>query len=405
MSGTESYLLSVSSSNTSIQDSFVAADICNPTECSGTLSQSLSPGTYTATVQAFNQNTSSEPSEAITFTILGDELNLTDLHLCPTNTPTIDFNTFTPMSYGSSQDIDGQFTISADGTSLELIGNTWKQISFPYAVTAQTILEFDFQSSLEAEIHGIGFDAGTNDQGVSRKTVYNLYGTQSWGRRDVPRYATLAPDVITYSIPVGADYQGEMAYLTFVNDHDDANALYQSTFANVRVCEFVEPVPPPDATTCTAQSVVSYTAGRSLASDGLLDTRRTDPTRALGNAQGDDTLNFVSLGFGGEIVLDFQRRIFNQPGDDIRIIETTYKDATRSWLVYPEQALVYASQDGVTWVALGVARKDMGFDLGALDWAQYIRLVDVSERGYFLGSGCTTDGFDVDAVEAISMCE
>ena len=38
------------------------------------------------------------------------------------------------------------------------MGNTWKKIDFPYAITADTILEFDFKSGTQGEVHSIGFD-------------------------------------------------------------------------------------------------------------------------------------------------------------------------------------------------------------------------------------------------------
>jgi len=72
----ESYTLTVESNNTIIaQETFAPWDICDRSAlktCSTSISQSLPAGTYTATVQAFNQNTSSEMSEPITFTVIGN---------------------------------------------------------------------------------------------------------------------------------------------------------------------------------------------------------------------------------------------------------------------------------------------------------------------------------------------
>ncbi|GEM_PF-1969706 len=344
-------------------------------------------------------------TDTVTITIVDDTvLNVDPNQICPTDTPIIDFDSNSPFSYGTTQDINGQVLIEQDGTALRLTGNTWQQINYPYTVTSQTVLDFDFQSSVEGELHSIGFDTVSDDQSETKKKAYTIYGTQNWGRTDIPRYDDFAPETIHIGLPVGADYTDDVSYITFVNDHDVDNPTAESVFSNVQVCEFVEPVPPPDLTTCTAQSIVAYLPGTSLASDGLLHPDRVDPTNALGDAQGTDALNFVSLGFGGELIVDFGQRIMNEDGDDIRITETTYNDSSRSWLIYPEQAIVYASQDNENWVALGVARKDMGFDLGSLEWARYIRIVDASNRAFFLGSGTTTDAFDVDAIEAISTC-
>jgi hypothetical protein len=79
--GVESYLLSVSSTSISVQESFDAADICNPTECSGTLGQPLTPDTYSASVQGVTADVRSEPSNEITFKILDglERLRLTSM--------------------------------------------------------------------------------------------------------------------------------------------------------------------------------------------------------------------------------------------------------------------------------------------------------------------------------------
>ncbi len=405
VSDAESYLVLVSSTSTSLQESFVVADVCDVSECSVMLNQHLALGTYTALVQAVNADIISDPSNEITFTILDSQPIVVDpSRLCRVDTPVIDFNGNPPFSYGATQDINGQVVIEDDGNAVRMTGNTWQQVNFPYTVTSQTVLEFDFQSNAQGELHGLGFDTVSNDQKVSKRRIYTIYGTQNWGRSDGGRYDESALGTVHFSIPVGADYTGDFNYLIFVNDHDVESPNSESVFSNVQVCEFVEPVPPLDPTSCSAQHVLAYAPGTSLADDGQLHPDHVDPTNALGDAQGTDSLNFVSLGFGGELIVDMGHRVMNEDGDDILITETTYTDASRSWLVYPEQAIVYASQDLETWIPLGIARKDMGFDLGDLEWARYIRLIDVTNQTFFLGNGTTTDGFDVDAIEALATC-
>ncbi|MET0043070.1 MAG: hypothetical protein ABW100_06080, partial [Candidatus Thiodiazotropha sp. 6PLUC3] len=71
--------------------------------------------------------------------------------------PVIDFEQNPVLSYGGTgQDING--TEVAQGSSLTLAGNVWKKIAFNYTITPDTILEFDFESGEQGEIHGIGFD-------------------------------------------------------------------------------------------------------------------------------------------------------------------------------------------------------------------------------------------------------
>ncbi|MGB2986268.1 MAG: hypothetical protein WBE26_10325 [Phycisphaerae bacterium] len=152
---------------------------------------------------------------------------------------------------------------------------------------------------------------------------------------------------------------------------------------------------------CSAQSVVSFTQGKRRNGDTVL-SERSNPENALGEAQRDDTVNFVSLGFGGELILDFARAVLNETGDDVQIIETTYANRDGSWVSYPEQAEVYASKNGIDWVLLGIDRQDGTFDLGELDWARYFRLVDITDPSEF---SANVNGFDVDAIEALSNCE
>jgi hypothetical protein len=93
--------------------------------------------------------------------------------------------------------------------------------------------------------------------------------------------------------------------------------------------------------------------------------------------------------------------VLNETGDDVQIIETTYANRDGSWESYPEQAEVYASQNGTTWLLLGIDRQDGTFDLGELNWARYFRLVDISDPREF---SANVNGFDVDAIESLSSC-
>ena len=130
------------------------------------------------------------------------------------------------------QDKNAVVTIEEGGTALHIVGNGWKKIYFPYTVTADTILEFDFQSTAEGEIHGIGFDT---DNSANSDRVFKLHGTQGWGIQTFNDYAGESPK--HYMIPVGQYYTGEMLYLTFVNDHDVGSPTAESVFKNIKVYE------------------------------------------------------------------------------------------------------------------------------------------------------------------------
>ncbi|MFC1649189.1 TasA family protein [Patescibacteria group bacterium] len=146
-----------------------------------------------------------------------------------------------------------------------------------------------------------------------------------------------------------------------------------------------------------ADYVVSFVQGTRNDGQPVLE-ERSDLSSALGPAEDNDTFNFVSLGLGihGELVLGFQNRILNGDGNDLRVVETSF--GSPSCGNYPEHARVYASQNGSVWTDLGNTCLDGEFDLGELEWAQFVKIVDTSDPASFNGSA---DGYDVDGVQAI----
>ncbi|MFA6254638.1 MAG: VWA domain-containing protein [Patescibacteria group bacterium] len=149
-----------------------------------------------------------------------------------------------------------------------------------------------------------------------------------------------------------------------------------------------------------ADGVVSYNPGTRKNGTPII-TERTDPSKALGAAQysNSDPVEFVALGFGGELVLSFDNLILNEAGDDIDVVETSY--GSPSCASYPEKVKVSASQDGSSWVELaGEGCQDSTFDLGSLAWAKYLKLTDTSNK-FATIFGAETDGFDVDGVQAL----
>jgi subtilisin family serine protease len=95
----------------------------------------------------------------------------------PPSCPAIDFSATTINSYGGTQD-NGSFQVQDGGATLFIENNAWKSISYPYTVTANTVLEFDFRSTIQGEIHGLGFD---NNNSISSGFTFRVYGTQNWG--------------------------------------------------------------------------------------------------------------------------------------------------------------------------------------------------------------------------------
>lgn len=151
-----------------------------------------------------------------------------------------------------------------------------------------------------------------------------------------------------------------------------------------------------------AEQVVSFNQKKAINETAVV-SGRSDNTKALCAPQNNDTENFVSLGFGGDITLKFGKAIRNGEGNDIRVYESTFGNL--SCTAYPEKARVFASQDGCRFVYLGEICQDGTVDLGALNWAQYVRIVDVSSKTAVYQSSGTPDGYDVDAVEALNGFE
>jgi hypothetical protein len=149
---------------------------------------------------------------------------------------------------------------------------------------------------------------------------------------------------------------------------------------------------------CYASEVVSYIPAKR--NDGsLIPGEFQISSKALGAPQNDETSNYVSLGFGGEITLKFADPVANGPGEDILVSETTFGRNPCSR--YPEKVQAFASQDGCHFIYLGEGCQDARFDLGAMTWARYIKLKDVSSVSHPYG-GQVADGYDIDAVECLN---
>lgn len=145
------------------------------------------------------------------------------------------------LSYGGSQDVGGDINFLQDNVGVELDGNLWKRMEVNYTITSNTILEFDFRSTTQAEVQGIGFD---NDNGITSNLTFKLWGEQGWGISAFNNYDG-SGDWIHYTIDVGNFYTGTFSHLTFVNDDDNqagftGGDLGDSYFANIVIHEGVE---------------------------------------------------------------------------------------------------------------------------------------------------------------------
>ncbi|WP_028890036.1 trypsin-like peptidase domain-containing protein [Tenacibaculum ovolyticum] len=141
----------------------------------------------------------------------------------------LNFNNFTITGF-SNQDSSGNSSVSSDGKKLVLTNNTWKYIPFNYTVTSSTVIEFEFSSTSEGEIHGIGFE---DDNSLTPSRYFKVHGTQNYGVTNFDNYVNGNK---TYIIPIGSSYTGNMDRLVFINDNDGGSGN-NSTFSNVKIYE------------------------------------------------------------------------------------------------------------------------------------------------------------------------
>lgn len=151
-------------------------------------------------------------------------------------------------------------------------------------------------------------------------------------------------------------------------------------------------------------SVTEFNQALTNLSNPVLPSR-SDSTKALGIPTNLDVevgnINFVSLGFGGSITLDFGTDVLINPGTVIRMVETTYGYQCN---IYPEIANVYASKDGISFTYIGQTCGNNNTFLspyGYIDSIRWIRILDVSPIIVF-SSFVDADGYDLDGIEIFS---
>ena len=192
-------------------------------------------------------------------------------------------------------------------------------------------------------------------------------------------------------IPSEADETSSSLPIT-MNEDKEITAHFEENQQNYEFCQH-------------ASEVLSYNPGKQEGG-GPVPNHRQHKERALGPPQNDDTDNFVSLGFNGNIILKFNKLIMNGTGWDFEIVETTYNHEECG--TYPETIKVHASMDNKTWEPLGITCLDNyatnadpsagQFDLGSLPWAQYIKIQDISDPNDPNFERTEDDGYDVDGV-------
>lgn len=178
--------------------------------------------------------------ELVASNALGDDIQSFTVNVTQPFAETINLNNYELISYGGGNDDlkQGTIDVSETGHAITLIGNRWVAINYPYVITANTVIEFDFHSTNKGEIHGIGLDQNLS---LGEDTTFKLYGTQNFGIKDY-NYENLN-QVQHFSIPAGQYLSSDSQYVFFVMDHDVKAPTATSQFSNIRIYENISSTP------------------------------------------------------------------------------------------------------------------------------------------------------------------
>jgi hypothetical protein len=295
-----------------------------------------------------------------------------------------------------SHDFDGDLNALAAGTYTIMV--TDDNDCDPVEVTF-TINEPDLLQAHVAE-EGL-IPASCHDSNDGQATIQITGGTPPYyadGEEIVGNILVIS-DLLAghYSVTITDANECGPVVVAFTIDAPDALAVIISG-TTVLPCNLETPVGTGD---CFGFAVLEFNQGLRKNGTPVLP-ERSNPLKALGqpsmnNADGE----FVSLGFGGHIVLAFEYPILNGPGPDIMVYETSFGSPNCN--VWPETVAVYAAMvyEGVDtdWVYLGEGCQNTAFDLGSLPYAEVVKLLDVSDPAAF---GSTADGYDVDGIVCLN---
>jgi hypothetical protein len=151
-------------------------------------------------------------------------------------------------------------------------------------------------------------------------------------------------------------------------------------------------------------SVENFQQGLSNQGASIIAVR-SNPIKSLGAPEKSDIEtgipNFVSLGFGGSIIIKTNPvpvTVLTQ----ISVFETTFSYECSA---YPEEAKIYVSKDGIYFELIGetCGNENTIFSLYTrIDTVNYIKIEDISDTTGF-NSSLIADGYDVDGIEIFDL--
>jgi len=123
------------------------------------------------------------------------------------------------------------------------------------------------------------------------------------------------------------------------------------------------------------------------------------PATAPATRETPQAYNFWSIGFGGWACFRLPYTVFDGPGADFRLFETTWNN--KPCPNYPETVELYVSPDAINWSTATVRCKDGDFDIaGSFAAVNYIKFVDISNPASFGGGA---DAYDIDNISILQL--
>ncbi len=151
---------------------------------------------------------------------------------CPENCDMYDLSNAV-VSYDTGGNDAGTATIQDEGMTVYITGNGWKAIPINYTVTPYTVMEFDFKSTVQGEIHEIAFDT---DLTFAPSNRFVIYGDQGYAGDYTNQIYSGSGNFEHFVLPLGANFTGSFTYLVLTAD-DDADAVGDSYFSNIQIYE------------------------------------------------------------------------------------------------------------------------------------------------------------------------
>ena len=204
--------------------------------------EALLPGSYTLTAIPYPEDGGGGPA--------GTPITV-DFTVVESTAPPPDVVLFDALAPTSGQDEDFAVTVSLDGATATLTGNTWvtQALDTPVEVTAGTVARFQIAIDDLGEIQGIGFDDDAGwTLGDPVQALFKLAGTDSATSVDDSLAGVVAEGdgFVEVEIALGA-FAGELlvSHVHLINDQDGAGSAAMRLSGLVIEDDGTSPPPPP----------------------------------------------------------------------------------------------------------------------------------------------------------------